>query len=87
MVLHGRADSGAEDWRCPACGRHILMTWPPRFDMLVLDPGDPAAIHAGAKGGVLMQQANVAKLPSTDVPAEERQWLRSNGIDWDDLAG
>jgi hypothetical protein len=86
MVLNGRVESGAEEWLCPACGRRILMSWPPRFDVLVLEDGDPAAVHAGAKGGALMHQAKVAQVPSTDVPADEQQWLYNNGIDWDGIA-
>jgi hypothetical protein len=84
MVLTGLAESGAEDWLCPECGRHMLMRWPPRFEVLVLDDGDPSAVHTGAKGGALMRGVDLAHVPSADVPASEQEWLRSNGIDWDD---
>lgn len=87
MALQGRGESGAEEWLCSACGRHIMIAWPPSFTMLVLDDGDLTAIHAGAKGGVVMRQAEVAQVPSTEVTAGEQQWLRNNGIDWDGIAG
>jgi hypothetical protein len=89
MVLAGQTESGAEEWNCPECGRRMLMRWPPNFESLVLDVGDPSAQHTGAKGGALMGRANVASAPSTEVPEvpdEEQQWLRRNGIDWDGLA-
>ncbi len=86
MVLTGLAESGAEEWLCPACGRRMLMRWPPHFDALVLEGGDPTVPHAGAKGGALMREAGVAQVPSADVPVGEQQWLRSNGIDWDGMA-
>jgi hypothetical protein len=53
--------------------------------MLVVDEGDSAATHAGAKEGVLMGTA-VSRAPSSEVPPDERRWLRSNGIDWDGIA-
>jgi hypothetical protein len=86
MVLAGRTESGAEEWNCPECGRRMLLRWPPNFESLVLDVGDASAQHTGAKGGVLMGRAHVASAPSTEVPDEEQQWLRRNGIDWDGLA-
>ena len=86
MVLIGRAESGAEEWHCPECGRRLLMRWPPNFESAVLDEGDPSALHTGAKGGALMRGVDVAHTSSADVPDEEQQWLRRNGIDWDGLA-
>ena len=87
MVLTGRTESGAEEWACPDCGRRMLMRWPPRFEKIVLEDGDATAVHAGAKGGVLMGQAEVTQAVPTDVPDSERRWLRGNGIDWDGAAG
>jgi len=86
MVLAGLAESGAEEWLCSVCGRRILMRWPPRFETLVLEDGDLTAAHVGAKGGALMREVEVAQVPSANVPADEQEWLRSNGIDWDSLA-
>jgi hypothetical protein len=86
MVLAGHSESGAEEWLCPACGRRMLLRWPPHFDALVLENGDPAAVHTAAKGGALMHRAEVVHLPPAGVPADEQEWLRSNGIDWDGIA-
>jgi hypothetical protein len=86
MVLAGLAESGAEEWLCSVCERRMLMRWSPRFERLVLEEGDPAATHTGAKGGALMRGAAVTQVPPTDVPADEQRWLRSNGIVWDDPA-
>jgi len=86
MVLAGRTESGAEEWVCPTCGRRMLMRWPPRFEKIVLEDGDSSAVHAGAKGGVLMRKAEVTQAVSIDVTDGELQWLRGNGIDWDDVA-
>jgi len=64
----------------------MLMRWPPRFEKIVLEDGDSSAVHAGAKGGVLMRKAEVTQAVSIDVTDGELQWLRGNGIDWDDVA-
>ncbi len=83
MILNGRAESGAEEWICPTCGRRMLLRWPPDYEKLVLDHGDDTAIHVGGKGGLRVDQVAVAPVPAADVPHAERQWLREIGIDWD----
>lgn len=83
MILNGRAESGAEEWLCPTCGRRMLFRWPPHYEKLVLEHGDDTAIHVGGKGGLRVGEAMVAPAPAADVPGDERQWLRDNGIDWD----
>ena len=85
MMPAGRTESGAEEWLCPVCDRRILLRRPPQFEMLVVSEGDPAATHAGAKGGVLMGET-AAGAAGPEVPYDERRWLRSNGIDWDGIA-
>ena len=88
MTLNGRTESGAEEWSCPDCGRRMLLRWPPHYEKLVLEHGDPTAIHVGGKGGVRASAIAVAQAPSndlvaqSDVPSTERQWLRDIGIDW-----
>jgi len=62
----------------------MLMRWPPHFETLVLETGDAAAVHGGAKGGALLHGVDVTQVPG--VPDDEQQWLRDNGIDWDGLA-
>lgn len=83
MILAGRAESGAEEWVCPSCGRRMLLRWPPDYQKLVLEHGDDTAIHVGGKGGLRVGQAVVAPAVAADVPAAERQWLQDNGMDWD----
>jgi hypothetical protein len=83
MILTGSAESGAEEWVCPSCGRRMLLRWPPDYQKLVLEHGDDTAIHVGGKGGLRVGQAVVAPAAAADVPTAERQWLHDIGIDWD----
>ena len=97
MVHEGTDPSGMEEWRCPVCGRHFIVRWPPDYERLVLAEGDPQAIHVGTKegevgfGGIGITPAAADGLPSADPdpaagPGDEaawRRWLRDNGIDWD----
>ena len=82
MVHQGTDASGMEEWRCPECGRHFVVRWPPDFERLVLAEGDGDADHVGAKGepGLTGIQVNPA---AADAEVEWRAWLRDNGIDWD----
>jgi hypothetical protein len=86
MILNGSAESGAEEWACPTCGRRMLLRWPPHYEKLILEHGDEAAIHVGGKGGVRLGRVTVAPAPAGEVPEAEQQWLRDNGIDWDDAS-
>ncbi len=83
MVLIGSVESGAEEWVCPTCGRRMLLRWPPDYERLVLDHGDSTAIHVGGKGGVQVSDVVVTHAPASDLPSDERTWLREQGIDWD----
>ena len=51
MVHEGTDASGMEEWRCPVCGRHFIVRWPPDYERLVVAEGDPKAIHVGTKEG------------------------------------
>jgi hypothetical protein len=51
MVHEGTDAAGMEEWRCPVCGRHFVVRWPPDYERLVLAEGDPQAIHVGTKAG------------------------------------
>ena len=59
MELEKVHPSGAEEWFCPKCGRRFLLTWPPDYEKVILNPGDELAIHNGSKGGVRMQQSGI----------------------------
>jgi hypothetical protein len=83
MILTSSAESGAEEWVCPDCGRRMLLRWPPNYEKLVLEHGDDTAIHVGEKGGLRVGQVMVAPASAADVPAAERQWLHDIGVDWD----
>jgi hypothetical protein len=82
MVLNGHVESGAEDWSCPRCGRRELLRWPPRYERLIVEPGDPKATHIGGNGGVRVSGMCAATPPVTGLSAAERRWLRDNGIAW-----
>lgn len=96
MVHVGTDAAGMEEWRCPVCGRHFVVRWPPDYERLVLAEGDPKAIHVGTKegevgfGGIGIAPA-AGTTPATAGeaavdPGDEdawRRWLRDNGIDWD----
>jgi hypothetical protein len=84
MILNGHTESGAEEWICPTCSRRMLLRWPPDFEKLVLEHGEDTAIHVGGKGGLQVGEVAVTPAPASDVPGDELQWLRDNGIDWDD---
>ena len=86
MVHQGTDASGMEEWRCPECGRHFVVRWPPDFERLVLAEGDGDAVHVGAKGGpglTGIQVSPAAADADADAEIEWRAWLRDNGIDWD----
>lgn len=84
MILNGRALSGAEEWYCPACGRRMLLRWPPDYEKLVLEHGDDAAVHVGGKGGLFVGGMTVTPERRRDMAGADMQWLRDIGIDWDD---
>ncbi len=95
MVHQGTDATGMEEWRCPVCGRHFLVRWPPDYQRLVLAEGDEGAVHIGAKGQVRLTGIEV---PATDPAAPDprapgpgddawRRWLDDHGIDWDGDGG
>ncbi|MFL7869164.1 MAG: hypothetical protein AB8I58_10070 [Anaerolineales bacterium] len=52
---------GAEEWFCPLCGRHLLVSWTPKFKRTVLVEGDSTVPHSGSKGNLLtMNRVDVA---------------------------
>ena len=93
IVHEGTDASGMEEWRCPVCGRHFVVRWPPDYERLVLAEGDPKATHVGTKGEVGLTGLRVTMAPGDpaapgDDPGDaDRRWLRDHGIDWDGAAG
>jgi hypothetical protein len=83
MVHQGTDASGMEEWRCPVCGRHFIVRWPPAFERLVLTEGDGDAVHVGSKGDETGLTGIQVVPAAGDGEAEWRGWLRDNGIDWD----
>jgi hypothetical protein len=85
MRRMGSRAGGAEEWSCPSCGRTLLLQFHPRYQKVVLAPGDEYVAHAGATDGV--QLGPVEVVPPGDPPADPgsawRRWLADNGIDWD----
>jgi hypothetical protein len=79
IVHQGTDASGAEEWRCPACGRHFIVRWPPDYQRLVLAEGDPDATHVGHRGDAELRGLRLSPAAGDDW----RRWLRDHGIDWD----
>jgi len=87
MVCQGTDASGMEDWRCPVCGRHFIVRWPPNYERLVLAEGDENATHVGTRAAVGLTGIELAPASGDPAagPAEDawRRWLHDHGIDWD----
>jgi hypothetical protein len=60
MELRGVDAAGREEWFCPTCGRHFLMSWPPDYGRTIIEPGDEEVTHTGAKGGLRMGAPTVS---------------------------
>ena len=86
MIHNSTTESGAEEWVCPTCARRMLLRWPPDYEKLVLEHGDEAAIHVGGKGGLQVGETVAAPARIGEVRGAERNWLRNNGIEWDDAS-
>jgi hypothetical protein len=82
MEHRGTLPSGAQEWACPTCGRHFVVSWPPNYQQIVLEEGDANAVHVGSHGGVRMEGAGVA--PSPAAEDAWRGWLAEHGMTWDD---
>jgi hypothetical protein len=80
MIHEGTDATGMEEWRCPVCGRHFIVRWPPDYERVVLAEGDEDATHVGTKGEVGFRGIGVARASGDDA---WRRWLAEHGIDWD----
>lgn len=72
MLLGITHPSGAEEWYCPACGRRLLLSWPPAYKKIVLDPGDELASHSGGKGGLRVGQIQKREGEDSALPDQIR---------------
>jgi hypothetical protein len=46
---------GTEEWLCSSCGRHMLVSWFPKFNRTVLEDGDSTAAHSGFKNDLQVE--------------------------------
>ena len=68
MVLESTQSSGTEEWYCPTCGRRFLLSWPPDYQRIILNAGDEAAGHSGAKGGFSMGSIQISEPSELGLP-------------------
>lgn len=86
MVLETTYPTGAEEWHCPACGRRLIMTWPPAYKKIILEYGDEYAVHACTKGGTDFLSTQIGfelqKAPkSEDALAPWQDWMDNNNFE------
>jgi hypothetical protein len=72
MLLQEMRPDGTELWYCPACGRSILLRWPPDYEKITLSEGDMTVGHSGGKGGLEMGMVQVVPGDGSDPGAS---WL------------
>ncbi len=81
MTLIAEHESGAEEWHCPECGRRLVITWPPDYSKVVLEPGDEFAQHSGGKGGLRLGSAHVVETEDRILSDELRDALDELDLD------
>ncbi len=59
FLLETTHASGAEEWVCHTCGRHLIVQWSPKFKKVVLSAGNEYAIHTGSKGGLILSPPKI----------------------------
>lgn len=74
---------GVEEWSCTRCSRRLLFRRPPKFEKVVLEPGDEWAAHVGAAGGLRVTVAEPGPPATGELAATDRDWLAEHGIEWD----
>ena len=60
MVLVRTYETGAEEWRCPVCGRRFMMQRPPQYRRIILDIGDEMVSHTAAKESLIRATSETA---------------------------
>lgn len=81
MTLVETHTSGAEEWHCAECGYHFMMTWPPNYSKVVLQPGDLYAVHSGGKGGLSIGSVDVIETEDRILSDELRAALDELDLD------
>jgi hypothetical protein len=83
MTRTQELEHGTDEWSCTQCARRLLLRRPPEFDKVVLERGDETVTHFGGTAGI--QITGVAAFPGLTghLPAAEREWLATHGIDWE----
>ncbi|MBK8905968.1 MAG: hypothetical protein IPM53_32615 [Anaerolineaceae bacterium] len=79
MILEVTHTSGAEEWVCPTCGRHLIVEWWPKFKKVVMDAGDEYAIHNGSKGGVVLSTPESTQ-PQSQIVSDELKSLLEDAL-------
>lgn len=75
MLLETSHTSGAEEWVCPTCGRHLIVQWSPKFKKVVLSAGDEYAIHSGSKGGLVLAAPEMSETDDQTLSDELKSLL------------
>lgn len=57
MDLVAQNPDGSQEWHCPTCGRRFIMYLQPSYKRVILEEGNPEAIHSGGTNGLSMGQA------------------------------
>jgi hypothetical protein len=83
MQLEKIHTSGAEEWYCPQCGRRFLLSWPPAYERVILEPGDEYATHIGGKGGLRIGSSEVSDIEEPVFSDELRAALEEALADID----
>jgi len=60
MELVQEHETGAKEFRCPVCGRCLLVDWRDgEKPITVIEPGDAGAIHSAGLGGLSVCDVSV----------------------------
>jgi len=82
---------GTEEWICSTCGRHLLISWNPKFIRTVLLEGDPSAKHSGSKSDLLRidtMDVSVNKaLPPKNIKSPKDETRLMPWLSWMDESG
>jgi hypothetical protein len=86
MIMVASHPSGMVEWLCPACGCHVLVSWPPDCKRIILDPGDRSAAHISCKDDRSIDAAELRFADGEDATlAPWLEWMDSTNFErlWD----